>query len=109
MLLNLGDNAVKYTPAGGRVTFHLRGEDGHASLQVTDTVVGIDPDELPRIFDRFYRGSSINGGTRGSGLGLAIAKRIVEVHHGSMTVSSRPGSGTTLSVRLPLTSGEVKS
>ena len=102
LLLNLGDNAVKYTSSGGRVLFRLRQEDGHAVLQVTDTGIGIAPDELPRIFDRFYRAPSANGGARGAGLGLAIAKRIVEVHHGSIGVSSSPGSGTTFSVKLPL-------
>lgn len=103
VVLNLGDNAVKYTSPGGRVLFRLRREDGHAVLQVTDTGMGISADELPRIFDRFYRAPSANGGFRGAGLGLAIAKRIIEVHHGSITASSHPGSGTTVSVSLPLT------
>lgn len=102
VMLNLGDNAVKYTAPGGRVLFRLRRESGHAVLHVTDTGIGISPDELPRIFDRFYRAPSTNGGFRGAGLGLAIAKRIVEVHHGSITASSVPGSGTTFSVSLPL-------
>lgn len=82
--------------------FRLRRENGHAMLQVTDTGIGIAADELPRIFDWFYRAPSANGGARGAGLGLAIAKRIVEVHHGSIGVSSNPGSGTTFCVRLPL-------
>lgn len=102
LLLNLGDNAVKYTSSGGRVLFRLRQENGQALLQVSDTGIGIAPNELPRVFDRFYRAPSANGGARGAGLGLAIAKRIVEVHHGSIDVSSIPGSGTTFSVRLPL-------
>lgn len=102
LLLNLGENAVKYTAQGGRVLFRLRREDGHGVLQVTDTGIGIAVDELPRIFDRFYRARSANGGARGAGLGLAIAKRIVEVHHGSIDVSSNPGKGTTFSVKLPL-------
>jgi len=103
VLLNLGDNAVKYTSSGGRVLFRLRREGGHAVLHVTDTGMGVAANELPRIFDRFYRAPSANGGVRGAGLGLAIAKRIIEVHHGSIAVSSTPGSGTTFSVRLPLT------
>jgi signal transduction histidine kinase len=102
LLLNLGDNAVKYTPPEGRVLFRLRPEDGHAVLQVTDTGIGIAARDLPRIFDRFYRAPSAHGGARGAGLGLAIAKRIVEVHHGSIGVSSSHGSGTTFSVKLPL-------
>ena len=102
VLLNLGDNAVKYTSAGGRVSFHLREEDGHALLQVTDTGIGIAADELPRIFDRFYRARPVNGGARGAGLGLAIAKRVVEVHHGSIAVTSSLGAGTTFTVKLPV-------
>jgi signal transduction histidine kinase len=101
VLLNLGDNAVKYTSAGGHVSFHLRQEDGHALLQVSDTGIGIAADELPRIFDRFYRAPSVNGGARGAGLGLAIAQRVVEVHHGSIDVKSSLGLGTTFTVRLP--------
>jgi signal transduction histidine kinase len=102
VLLNLGDNAVKYTSAGGRVVFHLRRADGHAVLQVTDTGIGIAPDQQPRIFDRFYRAPSVNGGSRGAGLGLAIAKRVIEVHHGSIAVTSSLGIGTTFTVKLPV-------
>jgi signal transduction histidine kinase len=102
VVLNLGDNAIKYTPEGGRVTVRLRREDGLAALQVTDSGVGISPEHLRRIFDRFFRGRAGDKETRGSGLGLAIAKRIVEVHRGTIHASSQPGSGTTFSVRFPI-------
>src|SRR5207247_9549310 len=77
------------------------GADG-ATITVGDTGVGIEPDELPRIFDRFYRGSRANEArASGSGLGLAIVRSIVEMHHGTVEVTSRLGSGTTFTVTLP--------
>ena len=71
-------------------------------MRVADTGIGIDPTELPHVFDRFYRGTGA-AETRalGSGLGLAIAKSIVDMHHGLITVDSSPGEGTTVEVRLP--------
>lgn len=101
-VLNLGDNAIKYTPAGGNVTVRLLREEGLAVLQVTDTGVGISPEHLPHVFDRFFRGRAGDKQTRGSGLGLAIAKRIVEVHRGTIHAASHSGSGTTFAVRLPI-------
>jgi signal transduction histidine kinase len=103
VVLNVGDNAIKYTAEGGRVTIRLRREDGLAVLQVTDTGVGISPEQLPHVFDRFFRGRTGDTETRGSGLGLAIAKRIVEVHRGTIEVRSEPYAGTTFFVRLPTT------
>lgn len=100
VILNLADNGVKYTSAGGRVRVSLRRTNGSAVLDVTDTGKGIEPQHLPRIFDRFYRGAE-RAGAQGTGLGLAIAKRIVEVHRGSIAVSSEPGRGSTFTVRLP--------
>jgi signal transduction histidine kinase len=102
VVLNLGDNAIKYTPAGGRVTVRLLREEGLAVLQVTDTGVGISPEHLPHVFDRFFRGRAGDTDTRGSGLGLAIAKRIVEVHRGTIHAASHSGSGTTIDVKLPI-------
>ena len=101
--MNVGDNAIKYTPAGGHVTIALREDGGVATLRISDTGVGILPEQLPHIFDRFFRGPGEEGTTtRGTGLGLAIAKRITEVHGGTIDASSEVGAGTTLSVRLPL-------
>ncbi len=102
VLLNLVDNAVKYTGAEGRIRVQLRAEPSDAVLTVSDTGVGIAPEELPRVFDRFYRVSGSDARSRGTGLGLAIARRIVEAHGGSVTVDSRPGEGSTFTVRLPL-------
>jgi signal transduction histidine kinase len=100
---NLVGNALKFTPRGGSVTVKLaphRG--GGARIQVIDTGVGIDPAEMPRIFDRFFRGSRSNEARgSGSGLGLAIARSIVEMHGGRIAVESRVGSGSTFTVTLP--------
>lgn len=103
VVLNLGDNAIKYTPEGGCVTIRLRRDHGIVVLQVTDTGVGISAEHLPHVFDRFFRGRTGDTETRGSGLGLAIAKRIVEVHRGTIGVRSEPHAGTTFLVRLPET------
>ena len=101
MLLNLGDNAVKYTPAAGKVFLSLWLEQNTAVVEVRDTGPGIEPADLPRIFDRFYRGRTTAHGARGTGLGLAIAKRIVEVHGGHIAVDSTVGEGTRFRVTLP--------
>ncbi|HJU47261.1 MAG TPA: HAMP domain-containing sensor histidine kinase [Gaiellaceae bacterium] len=103
VVANLLGNAIKFTPRGGSVRVQVRGEsDGGASITVVDTGIGIDPAELPRIFDRFFRGSRANEARgSGSGLGLAIVRSIVEMHGGTVTVESRLGAGTTFRVVLP--------
>jgi signal transduction histidine kinase len=103
VVANLVGNAIKFTPRGGRVEVQVRGAaDGGATITVTDTGIGIDPAELPRIFDRFFRGSGASEARgSGSGLGLAIVRSIVEMHAGSVTVESRLGTGTTFRVTLP--------
>jgi len=101
MVLNVGDNAIKYTPAGGRVTVALRKEAAAAVIEVSDTGIGIPAAELPHVFDRFYRVSSAGASTTGTGLGLAIAKRIVEVHGGQIAADSAVGQGTRFRVTLP--------
>ena len=101
VLLNLGDNAVKYTPARGRIRVELAARDQDAVVTVSDTGVGIRQEELTRVFDRFYRGERGDNPPVGTGLGLAIVKRILEVHGGSITVQSQPGQGSTFEVRLP--------
>lgn len=102
LLLNLIDNAVKYTPPGGQITLAARAANGHAELMVTDTGIGIEAQDLPRIFDRFYRADSARSRADGSyGLGLAICKWIAEAHGGTIHVESSPGQGSTFSVRLP--------
>ena len=102
VLANLLGNAVKFTPRGGRVTVSLRRTPGGAELRVADTGVGIQPAELPHVFERFYRGSegaAERGG--GSGLGLAIVRSIVEMHVGRVEIASTVGSGTEVVVTLP--------
>jgi len=98
---NLVGNALKFTPRGGRVRVALRPHRDGALLEVADTGVGIDAAELPRIFERFYRGSSASEARgSGSGLGLAIVKSIVDMHAGRINVESRVGQGSTFSVVL---------
>jgi two-component system, OmpR family, sensor histidine kinase BaeS len=103
VLANLVANALRHTPAGGRVTLAGTVESGGrwVRLEVRDTGPGIDPALLPYVFDRFVTGDS----SRGSGLGLAIARQLVLAHHGEIAVESPPGGGTTFRVRLPLTGG----
>ncbi len=96
---NLIDNAVKYTPSGGRVEVTVGREDGHAVLSVHDTGVGILPDELPRIWDRLFRGDASRT-ERGLGLGLSLVRAIVEAHGGTVEVQSEPGHGARFTVHL---------
>jgi signal transduction histidine kinase len=100
---NLVGNAIKFTEPGGEVLVRLAPTgDGGARIEVSDTGVGIEPDELPRIFERFYRGSRANEARgSGSGLGLAIVRSIVDMHRGTIEVVSRLGAGTTFTVTLP--------
>jgi signal transduction histidine kinase len=97
---NLLDNAIKYTPAGGRVEIETRQEDGQAVLAVRDTGVGIPPEELPRIWERLYRGDRSRS-ERGLGLGLSLVRAVVEAHGGRVEALSAPGQGSTFVVRLP--------
>jgi signal transduction histidine kinase len=97
---NLLDNAVKYTPSGGRVTIEAASEDGRALLRVSDTGAGIPADEVPRIWERLFRGDASRT-ERGLGLGLSLVKAIVEAHGGTVAVTSEVGQGTTFTVSLP--------
>jgi len=98
---NLIDNAVKYTPSGGRVAVEVRRENGNAVLRVRDTGPGIPPDELPRIWTRLFRGDASRA-ERGLGLGLSLVKAIVEAHGGTVAVESEPGKESVFTVSLPL-------
>lgn len=105
-LLNLGVNALQYTPPGGYVTLGLEQRDGFACLSVADTGEGINEDDLPHIFDRFYRADHSRSRHRGgAGLGLSIVKSVAEAHHGYATVASIPGRGSTFAIWLPLPPG----
>ena len=104
-LKNLIENSLRYTPPGGAICVNLVPEERHITVQVSDTGCGIEPRDLPRIFDRFYRSEKSRGDSSGNaGLGLAITKRIVEIHNSSILVTSKPGA-TTFSFTLPYAGG----
>jgi two-component system sensor histidine kinase BaeS len=99
---NLLENALKYSPRGGQVVVSLESADGAYRLAVADNGEGIPPEELPRIWQRYYRVEGrASGGPGGTGLGLAIAVGIVKAHGGRIEVQSQPGQGTTFTVYLP--------
>lgn len=96
---NLIANAVRYTPAGGTITLSAQAEDGQVRFSVADSGAGISPENLPRVFERFWSGAKCRGC---AGLGLAISRAIVQAHGGEMTVHSQPGQGATFTFALPL-------
>jgi two-component system sensor histidine kinase BaeS len=100
IITNLLTNALKFTPAGGHVTIGTSQRGPDAVLQVSDTGVGITPEDLPHIFDRFWRGRSA-AQISGSGIGLAIAAQLAQAHGGALTARSEPGRGTELTLTLP--------
>jgi two-component system OmpR family sensor kinase len=105
LLLNLVDNGIKYTPPGGCVTLSLHRHGAWASLQVTDTGIGLSPAEQERVFQRFYRADLARAqGQAGAGLGLCIAQSIAEAHGGRLQVESTPGRGSTFTACLPVVS-----
>ena len=102
VLLNLLDNAIKYSDPGGRVRVSVLDDGDSATVRVSDTGVGIPEEDLPQLFDRFYRvNKDRSRSTGGSGLGLAISKQIVDLHGGELVVHSEVGAGSTFDVRLP--------
>jgi signal transduction histidine kinase len=101
-LLVVLDNAARYAEPDTDIEVDVRDGGGRAEIHVRDRGAGIPPDEMPHIFDRFYRGSTASERGGGSGLGLAIARWIVERHEGSIDVSSQPGQGTEVRLSLPL-------
>jgi heavy metal sensor kinase len=102
MTLNLLDNAIRYTPAGGRVWAELEARDGGMMLRVADTGIGIPPEAAPHVFERFFRADKARSRESGGfGLGLAIVKWIAESHHGAVELSSQPGEGSIFTVTLP--------
>lgn len=104
MILNLVDNAISYTPEDGTVTIRLTSlQVGCLSLQIIDTGIGISDEDLPYIFERFYRADKARSSqTGGTGLGLSIVKQIIERHQGSISINSIVGSGSTFCVVLPM-------
>ncbi|PGL96514.1 PAS domain-containing sensor histidine kinase [Bacillus thuringiensis] len=107
IFINLINNAIVYTPAGGVVSVELAEDKYNAYIKVSDTGIGISKEEIPRIFERFYRVDKARSrNTGGTGLGLSIVKHLVEAHHGTITVDSEVGEGTTFTVVLPKSATE---
>ncbi len=106
VFINLIGNGIKFTPQGGNITIDTRGltdRRNYLRVVVSDTGVGISPEDLPRIFDRFFQGKKTQAGiTTGTGLGLAITKEIIEGHQGSIHAESRPGVGSSFIFTIPL-------
>jgi two-component system, OmpR family, sensor histidine kinase BaeS len=99
VVMNLLTNALKFTPAGGRVRLEVAGNGSTARLTVADTGSGIPAADLPRVFDRFWRGA--HTGAAGSGIGLTVVAELARAHRGTVDVESEPGQGTRVSVSLP--------
>ncbi len=106
VLINLLDNAIKFTPAGGRIELHAAREPAGVAIQVRDTGIGIPQPDLPHIFERFYRAPRPGTEIAGTGLGLAIARELVELHGGSIEVASEPNRGACFTIHLPLGSSK---
>ncbi len=102
LLLIVLDNAIKFTPASGHVGLNVSTADGRADVVITDTGIGIPADQLPHVFERFYRGDPARREADGAGLGLAIARWIAEAHGARIAVSSVPGQGTRVTIAFPL-------
>jgi len=107
-LVNLVENAVKYSPEGGRVIIRLRPEADALRIEVEDTGPGIESKYLAHLFEPFYRGPT-TGKVSGTGLGLYVVKRIVEAHGGRVEVQSEPGHGSIFTLVLPLTQSKDSS
>ncbi len=100
-LVNLLNNAIKYSHSGTEIQLRVTEEDDKVAIAVSDSGVGIAPDELPHVFEDFYRAPSSAQGQQGAGLGLPLSRRIVEAHDGTISVTSEPGKGSTFVIRLP--------
>jgi signal transduction histidine kinase len=99
---NLLHNSIKFTPAGGKISVMAGSSESAIDCRISDTGMGIPEESQPRIFERFYKvDQSRERSNAGSGLGLAIARKIVELHQGTIRVQSQPGAGTTMIVSLP--------
>ena len=105
---NLVSNALAHTPPGGAVVLGTNADSSTIRIEVSDTGVGIPPEALPRVFDRFFRvDSSRSQGSGGTGLGLAIVKSIALLHGGNVEISSQPGQGTRVTLHMPVCYGKI--
>jgi signal transduction histidine kinase len=103
VIVNLLDNAIKYTPSGGRIDVRVEKRDGEAILEVADNGIGISSDALPCLFERFYRVDKARSRELGgAGLGLSIVKSICAAHNGRVEARSKEGEGTLFTVALPI-------
>jgi signal transduction histidine kinase len=102
LFLILADNAVQYTPRGGEITLSLHAEKERFLVRVKDTGSGIAPEDLPHIFERFYRADKARQRSGGAGLGLSIAEWIARVHHAGIDVASTLDAGTTFTLSFPV-------
>jgi signal transduction histidine kinase len=101
LVMILLDNAIKFTPPGGEVRLGVAASDGRVTLLVEDSGIGITPEQLPHVFDRFYRGDPARGRSEGAGLGLSIARWIADAHRAEIEIVSTGGRGTRVEVRFP--------
>ena len=102
LVINLLDNAIRYTPPGGQVSASLEAAPAAVRIVISDTGVGVPPEAAPHVFDRFYRADKARSRQDGGfGLGLAIVKWIAEAHNGTVELTRNPGPGTTFTVTLP--------
>ncbi len=109
IFMNLIDNAIKFNKPGGQVDIGARPEDGNVVISIKDTGRGIAPEDLPRVFERFYRTDRARSrDVAGTGLGLAIVKHLVEAHQGSLSAESQAGQGSTFSFTLPIAISPAK-
>ena len=107
VIINLINNAIKFTPENGRVSISVETADGQMSIRISDTGMGIPAEALPKIFNRFYRVYRPGKQIQGTGLGLSIVNKIVSMHNGRIEVESEVGQGTTFTVFIPLATKPV--
>lgn len=98
--INIIGNAIKYTPIGGKILISLEHMDKYARIKISDSGIGISPENIPLIFNRFFRADKSRS-SEGYGLGLSISKSIIEAHKGRLSIESEPGHGTTVIIDLP--------
>jgi signal transduction histidine kinase len=100
-LVNIIGNAIKYSYPGSKVSINASEKDGNIEIEVSDTGVGIQEDELPNVLSDFYRGSSAKSDESSHGIGLTISRKIIEAHAGTISVKSKLSHGTTFSIQIP--------